>query len=226
LSPAVQRELLSELLRTTVLQFPLFKAANNAFIGEIAQAHTWVNCLPGDIVVEEGQVMSELVFVIRGKLIMHGNGGGNGGSPAGVVREEGYEILSDDDVVVHAGAWFGEACLFQEDRIRDFTVVAVVESELAVLTAHDYHRIANMYPRVLARHQLIAQHLQTGKLNLKMLAYSLPETAETKAGRLKARRRGLSGLVKDPNKVDNLQIIPHPQDQEPDGMILQVPKPR
>merc|ERR1719375_2946612 len=70
LSPAVQRELLSELLRSTVLQFPLFKGANAAFIGEIAQAHAWVHCLPGDVVLEEGQLMQEIVFVIKGKLLV------------------------------------------------------------------------------------------------------------------------------------------------------------
>merc|ERR1719487_1198945 len=53
LSPAVQRELLSELLHSTVLQFPLFKGASHALLGEIAQAHSWAHCLPGDIVVEE-----------------------------------------------------------------------------------------------------------------------------------------------------------------------------
>lgn len=159
LSPAIQRELLSELLRTTVLEFPLFKAANNAFIGEIAQAHSWVHCLPGDVVVEDGQLMLEMVFVIRGKLILE-----NSNPPVE------FEVVETEDTY-GAGAWFGEACLFEIDRTRDFTAVALVEAELAVLIASDYHTIVGKYPRVLNRHRHIVASLQNGKLRLDMLAY-------------------------------------------------------
>jgi len=166
LSPAVQRELLSELLRSTVLQFPLFQGANNAFIGEIAQAHSWVDCLSGDIVVEDGQLIQEVVFVIRGNLILqqicH--------EPCGT----GCEVRTTEDIEAPPGAWFGEVCLFQPDRIRDFVAVAVIESELAVLLACDYHRIVSKYPRVLSRHRQIAAELYAGKLSFKLLAYKRP----------------------------------------------------
>jgi len=169
LSPAVQRELLSELLRSTVLQFPLFKGANSAFIGEVAQAHSWVHCLPGDIVVEEGQLMVELVFVVRGKLIKQGHA-----KMQDTHSEDGSQsmsMVSEDGEDVHAGAWFGEASLFMQDRTRNFTVVAVIESELAVLVSHDYARIVHKYPRVKVRHQHIVTSLEAGRISLEMFEY-------------------------------------------------------
>jgi hypothetical protein len=160
LSPAVQRELLSELLRSSVLQFPLFKGANTAFLGEIAQAHTWVHCLPGDVVVEEGQLMLQIVFVIRGKLIIMGTN-----VPLGADLQ---------DVDIHPGAWFGEIALFESDRTYDFSVVSIMESELAVLDAGCYHRIVNKYPRICARHRHILSSLSTEQISLDMFAYHKP----------------------------------------------------
>lgn len=167
LSPSVQRELLSELLRTTVLQFPLFKGANATFVGEVAQAHSWVHCGPGDVVLEEGQLMQEIVFVIRGKLMMMGHAE----DPGVRLSQISTQSAEEDDVDVLTGAWFGEASLFASDHACQFSVVAVIESELAVLEAAHYHHIVGKYPRVLARHREILKGLKSRTLNLDMFAY-------------------------------------------------------
>merc|ERR1712141_926008 len=71
LSPCLQRELSLELLSSTILEFPLLKEAPHAFVAELAEAHEWVQALKGDLVVEEGQLLQELVFVVHGQLIIH-----------------------------------------------------------------------------------------------------------------------------------------------------------
>merc|ERR1740130_1338442 len=79
--------------------------------------------------------------------------------------------LACEDIDLNTGAWFGEASLFEADRTCDFSVVAVSESELAVLGAEHYHQIVKKYPRVLARQRNISTSLGTGKLNIDMFAY-------------------------------------------------------
>jgi len=211
LSPAVQRELPSELLRSTVLQFPLFKGANTAFIGEIAQAHVWVHCLPGDIVVEEGQLMQEIVFIIKGKLLVIEQCDGSFDVVDSFRRPPqgaNYQVsaaLASDALDLHSGAWFGEASLFETDRTGDFSVVAVAESELAVLEAKNYHHIVGKYPRVLARHRHICERLKDGKLDLGMFGYVRPSDDENTISKRSRCFKALGHLFKS---SDHCAIVP------------------
>jgi len=132
LSPAVQRELTLELLRSTVLEFPLFRGAgiNHSFVAEVAEAHVWVEAVPGDLVVEEGQLEEELVFVVQGRLVLE-----LGADPDPQWLKKGLcygNGCQGTQVEMETGAWFGEACLFVLDRVRGETAVAILESELAV----------------------------------------------------------------------------------------------
>lgn len=171
LSPAVQRELSLALLSNTVLQFKLFQGAQHTFIAEIAHAHLWVQALPGDIVAEDGQLMQEVVFVIQGRLLMSTYTGSSSGI--------GLDDNSDEDSEIGTGAWFGEACLFQE-TIQTASIIAIVETELAVLCAKDYCRIIENYPRLLKQHQLIQQALQDGSMSLTELQHTAPQHVENR----------------------------------------------
>lgn len=160
LSPAVQRELSLALLSSTVLQFNLFKGAQHAFVAEIAQAHMWVQSLPGDVVAEEGQLMQEVVFVMHGRLLMSGD-------------ETSFEM----DVEIRSGGWFGEGCLFNQELEQKSTVVAIAETEMAVLSASEYIRIIQKYPRILAQHRSIEKGLLDGSVTLQDLRYVPPRTS-------------------------------------------------
>lgn len=150
LSPSMQKELSLALVSSTVLQFPLFRGAQHSFVAELAQAHSWIECLPGDLVAEEGQLVCELVFVILGRLAMQ--------LPPELAFMSHFSSVGPTDsgdnggkveVEVEAGAWFGEESLFSQGAIRAATVVSVVDSELAVLNAGDYTRIVRKYPRLM-----------------------------------------------------------------------------
>jgi len=113
LSPALQRELSFELLRDVILRFPLFRHAKRAFVAELARAHTRVQCLPGDVIVQDGQVLQELIFVMSGRLVVGNNMLPDDGWTPGAIRRTrsrtpGY--LKE----LEAGAWFGEECLFAD----------------------------------------------------------------------------------------------------------------
>jgi len=174
LSPAVQRELSLTLLSSTVLRFPLFKGAQHGFIAELAQAHIWVSCLPGDMVVEEGQLMEEMVFLVHGRLLVHhlGNSAdpdeGEHSIPLNIQANDGDEHVEYE---VGQGAWFGETCLFAEGCVHKATVAAVNESELAVLPAREFRRIAERFPRLQERHRQLQAALAKKEVSIAQLAY-------------------------------------------------------
>eukprot|EP00929_Paragymnodinium_shiwhaense_P012184 TRINITY_DN11892_c0_g1_i1.p1 TRINITY_DN11892_c0_g1~~TRINITY_DN11892_c0_g1_i1.p1 ORF type:complete len:1137 (+),score=267.23 TRINITY_DN11892_c0_g1_i1:143-3553(+) len=179
LSPAVQRELTLELLRSTVLQFPLFRDANHTFVAELAQAHSTVGCVAGDIIVEEGQLERELVFVLQGRLLVQLTSRSERkwlqcGSVFSECQQQDLGLL--EQVEIESRAWFGEACLFDEGLIRAETAIALGSVELAVLDMAEYHRIVKKYPRVLERHEFIKEALTDGRLSLSELAYKVNNT--------------------------------------------------
>lgn len=163
LSANVQRELTLELLSKTVMRFPLFQGAPAAFIAEIAQAHTWVECSAGDLVAEEGQLEEDLVFVVLGQLFSFCTSSPRGGDAFAHMR-----------IRFPPGAWFGEACLFESNNVRGSSIFARVNSEMVVLQANDYHEIVKKYPHLLLRHQSLQNDIRKGKVNLSELASPPP----------------------------------------------------
>jgi len=191
LSPSMQRELTLELLSSTVLNFPLFRGAPVAFIAEIAQAHSWVQCSAGDLVVEAGQLEQEVVFVVMGRLLsfpkdnqqspMMGDRGWNP-SPRSSKSDKAERL--GEEVEIAAGAWFGESCLFSDGRVRNTTIFAHTDSELAVLQASDYNRIVKKYPLLSQRHHAIQKEIQAERLSLWDLAYQAPSQEFPRARRI------------------------------------------
>merc|ERR1712061_889058 len=79
-----------------------------------------------------------------------------------------------------AGAWFGEACLFQQNCIRDFTAFAAMESELAVLALRDYQRVLRKDPPQASGHKNIEREIQTKRLTMTAIAYKMPTNVQSK----------------------------------------------
>lgn len=163
LSANMQRELTLQLLSKTVVCFPLFKNAPIAFIAEIAQAHSWVECGGGDLVAEEGQLEEDLVFVVVGRLFSF---------CTSVLRKR--DPVKDAKECFEAGAWFGEACLFFSDSVRGTSIFARTDAELVVLQATDFHAVIKKYPQLCLRHAGIKKELHAGSLCLSSLAYQPP----------------------------------------------------
>jgi len=195
LSPSVQQDLALELLRNVLLKFPLFRDAPHAFMAEIARSHVPVQALPGDVVVEEGQLVQELVFVVQGRVLLceRRAAGSNAaeeaakekrGSTSSMVTlipkvpllpdDEDYDII---EIELEAGAWLGERCLFEE-HVRDCTAIAETDAELAVLPRSEYHRIVAKFPRLRIRIQALTERVTNGELSLEDLKYKKPAEAE------------------------------------------------
>lgn len=176
LSPALQGELSLELISGIVLRFPLFEDAQHSFVASLAQKHTWVHCVQGDLVFEEGQVVKEIVFVVRGRLIMNSSVHCQPSDEGARMRlpstaSADSRIGIEEHCELPVGSWFGEESLFKETCVRTATVFALYESELAVLLAEDYHSLIKMYPRLQNRHAAISSDLLIGKRNISMLAH-------------------------------------------------------
>ena len=63
----MQRELSLTTLSSIILRFPLFKNTQRSFVADLAQAMTWEQALPGDLVVDEGHAVLELCCVGQAK---------------------------------------------------------------------------------------------------------------------------------------------------------------
>eukprot|EP00929_Paragymnodinium_shiwhaense_P088782 TRINITY_DN49095_c0_g2_i1.p1 TRINITY_DN49095_c0_g2~~TRINITY_DN49095_c0_g2_i1.p1 ORF type:complete len:1063 (+),score=209.41 TRINITY_DN49095_c0_g2_i1:57-3245(+) len=190
LSPAVQRDLSLELLKTVMLKFPLFLGAPRAFMGEVARAHVWVQALPGDIVVEVGQLVQELAFVVQGRLVVlayiedeqqaakeRREQARSRGHKAVFTRLENGMTVKEYEL--EAGAWFGERCLFEEEYVRECTAIAAVEAELAVLPMSQYEKIITKFPRLMQRHKFLAAGVESGELDVSDLEYRPPDSTKT-----------------------------------------------
>jgi len=159
MTPAIQKELSMALLRDVVMEFPVFKASPESFVAQLAQAHTWVQALTGELVVEEAQIEQELVFNIQGSLALFRS-----------MDDEGQV----DEQSLPPGAWFGEKCLFLAGCVRDFSVAVESDSELAVLTVQEFTRVLCLYPLLKRQHTKLARGVITGKMNMQDLAYTPP----------------------------------------------------
>lgn len=174
LSPGVQRDLSLSLLQAVVLQFPLFQGTQRSFVAELAQAHSWAHHFPGDLVVEEGQHVREVAFVIRGKLtIRYGRGSQGMHLDVNIGQENMVDcrVRTWPEAEMQEGAWFGESCLFDEERMMVAAIYTLADSELAVLAAPEYLQIVQKYPRLMERHRKICAAIAQGKLKLEQLAY-------------------------------------------------------
>uniref|UniRef100_A0A7S1QWL5 Cyclic nucleotide-binding domain-containing protein n=1 Tax=Alexandrium catenella TaxID=2925 RepID=A0A7S1QWL5_ALECA len=198
LTPTVQRELALALLQEVVLQFPLFKGVNRSFVGELAQAQVWMQSTPGDIVAEDGQLVREVVFVVQGRLTAFFGPRSDGrhidihlsvteGERASMaamfhnsptmsnlhinMSESDSRTPNSNSRVIDAGAWFGEACLFDDTRIRTATIVAREENDLAVLSREDFFAIIARYPRLSERHSKLQNAIDRGRVSIDELAY-------------------------------------------------------
>lgn len=193
LSFGLQKEISLELLRGTVLKFPLFKDAPRAFVAELAGAHNWMQCSPGDTVVAEGQIVQEMVWLIQGRWLVQKrwssreeiDSSDSGSDASDEDKEENSEEGEDEEVCLFSqsseerleelemgpGAWIGEICLFEKTHVRDQTAIALMECELAVLSCSEYDRIMTNFPRLQSRHRIIEQAMGRGDLQVSELAY-------------------------------------------------------
>lgn len=192
LTPAIQRDLSSEFLRTTMHGFPLFRDLGDSsrvpqnMMAQLAQVHSWVEAMAGDLVIEEGQLEEALVFVMHGSLLRiagtttssvhseHSQKSVHFGSEA-----SGSEVMSKEvsntkvkQDILCKGAWFGERCFFKNDSMCGCTILADVDSELAVLAASDYIQVLKLYPDIWKRQQTLVKLVNDGRLDLQDLEYT------------------------------------------------------
>jgi voltage-gated potassium channel len=190
LSPSMQRELCLAILNDTVLGFPLFRHAQRSFVAELAQAHCWEQILPGDIVADEGQSLQEVVFLIEGSLQAWVRPGFMelDAHISALFVSECSSSAECTVIRIKAGAWFGEASLFQDEHVYTASVSALTRCEVALLPSAKYIAILQRYPWLYERHQSLVKKIEEGTIKLLSLKYRDPEEArrsKTKNGGFK-----------------------------------------
>ncbi len=130
LSPVLREEVALHLRRDLVRNVPLFRDASDGFVREVALTMQSFVCLPGDVIVRAGDRGHEMYVLARGEVEATG--------PDGRVMG-----------TLHAGDFFGEIALVMSD-VRTATITATAPSDLYVLSAETFARIAEDYPDVAA----------------------------------------------------------------------------
>lgn len=245
LSPILRRELCMSLLQKTLTQFPLFRAAQRAFVVELAQAHAWEHVMHDELVAEEGHTVADVVFVIEGCLqafvpAFAGEGrldmrvsrtaskavGNVQSSLYGTEDSPPIDSLHTIDVKMAAGAWFGEAALFDQERVFSTAVTGMMQSDLAVLSCYDYLDVLKRYPWHQQQHESIRKELLAGNVSLEGLTYKEdpifdPEDSDPNAT-LVAKFFNLGskgGNASAPGKF-NRQVSPTSSDTSPKTPIV------
>jgi hypothetical protein len=194
LSPALQRTFSFAILSSTIERFPLFKGAIHSFVAELAQAHMLVHCSAGDLVGEAGQLVEDLVFVVKGELVARYTASWAdrldvpiedfvkaGEAPADPRPSDPASSTSTDtgrQRVLGKGAWFGEACIVGRRHVLTASLVAQGLSELAVLGEEGYVRVMRKYPAMARRHERFVEEMGSGTISLADIAWTeAPRTA-------------------------------------------------
>jgi len=194
LSPALQRTFSFAILSTTIERFPLFRGAIHSFVAELAQAHLLVHCSAGDLVGEAGQLVEDLVFVVKGELVARYTAGWadrldapvedfvRAGEAPAPTRLSGPASTNSSDTgrqrVLGKGAWFGESCIVSRRHVLTASLIAQGLSELAVLGEEGYVRVMKKYPAMARRHERFVEEMGSGAISLADIAWTeAPRTA-------------------------------------------------
>ena len=128
LPPSLREEVALFLKRDLIKNVPLFDAASDAFVRDVALNLEPFVALPGDYIVRVGETGREMFFLSRGTV----------------------EIVARDGTILNSlndGDFFGEIALFL-DQPRSASVRAVSACDLYELDKPMFERIVSTYPDV------------------------------------------------------------------------------
>ncbi|MCH8031646.1 MAG: cyclic nucleotide-binding domain-containing protein [Bacteroidetes bacterium] len=128
LPPSLREEVALFLKRDLIKNVPLFDAASDAFVRDVALNLESFVALPGDFVVRVGETGREMYFLSRGTV----------------------EVVAGDGTIMNTlsdGDFFGEIALFL-DQPRTASVRAVTACDLYELDKRMFERIVSTYPDV------------------------------------------------------------------------------
>jgi CRP-like cAMP-binding protein len=124
LPPCLRCEVVESLTRSALEPLPLFASAEDGFMHALAQRMTHTICCPGEILVREGDIGSEMFVVVQGDL----------------------EVLVGERVVtaISAGTCFGEQSLLTE-KPRSASIRAVTYCDLYRLDSEAFMKLKSEF---------------------------------------------------------------------------------
>jgi len=138
LPPSLREDVALFLKRDLIKNVPLFDAASDAFVRDVALNLESFVALPGDLVVRVGETGREMYFLSRGTV----------------------EVVAGDGAIMNTlsdGDFFGEIALFL-DQPRSASVRAVTACDLYELDKPMFERIVSTYPDVADTLEAEAKH--------------------------------------------------------------------
>eukprot|EP00760_Papus_ankaliazontas_P002672 PhM_4_TR11224/c0_g1_i1/m.18384/K04954/HCN1; hyperpolarization activated cyclic nucleotide-gated potassium channel 1 len=130
LPPFVQEHIAYYIRRRLLMQVPMFKDAPEELIAEFTHALVEELVPAGESVVSQGEIGSEMFFVVHGIVEV-----------TGVNEETGEEVQL---ALLQEGAWFGEIGILKEVP-RTASVHTVTSCDLMVLSKQRFHEILDRH---------------------------------------------------------------------------------
>lgn len=160
LPPTLRTEVSLFLNRDIIQKVPLFRAASEDFVRDIALEMRPVVFLPGDYVIRAGDDGDEMYFISQGAV----------------------EVVSGDERIVYAtltsGQFFGEMALVL-NQPRTASVRTVGYCDLYALDRPAFERILGRYPEIAAQIAATARERQQENRVAKVRDRSIEEEVET-----------------------------------------------
>ncbi|MBZ0199305.1 MAG: cyclic nucleotide-binding domain-containing protein, partial [Ignavibacteriaceae bacterium] len=137
LPPALKIETALFLKKDMLDKIPIFDNAPDNFKQEVALNFRSMVFSPGDLICREGEIGSEMYFIIQGELE--------------VISGDGKKTIA----VLRDGNFFGEISLFKNSP-RTANVKAVTYSDLYILEKKIFEQILSRFPSVAEQLQAVA----------------------------------------------------------------------
>lgn len=131
LTPALRNEVVLFLNRDIIETIPFFEGQDDLFKAHVGSALTPQFFPPGEVVFHEGEVGSEMYFLVRGTLEV-----------VGTNKTTGEEVVFKE---MGEGSYFGELALVL-NQPRSATIRAKTHLNLFALTKSDIAKLLSQYP--------------------------------------------------------------------------------
>lgn len=157
LSPWLRKELQVHLNRSVLSLHTFFRDMPGEILAHTCCLATCVLCAPGDVVMQKGQNIQCMYFVVKGKLtiaiaesankslIMEPNSGSKESLRKSRRRRIEEEFVESEGLTLTAPGYIGASSLFR-DEVRPYTVSSLAHSELLKLAREDIEALLQEFP--------------------------------------------------------------------------------
>ncbi|CEM29188.1 unnamed protein product [Vitrella brassicaformis CCMP3155] len=149
LSPSLKTEMAMALVGRVLTRFPLFAELGKRFLRQVAMKCHMISFAPGDVVCQAGQLMTEMYFVISGRVQL-------------CAPTDSDAFLKGDAGIRMTGSYFNEASLFDETA-RSSLCVCRTFCNILVVDRADVLSSLEHFPALVEKYENYQERADSNK---------------------------------------------------------------